>query len=227
VASSRLKRNQRKRAPRNSVKNLVSSLEVFREYPSGTGHAGLRAGNNELFNGLNRSAPESELTLPAWAEGAARCLNAYISRDYSRCATYGQEALSHQFLPTVGLVSILALRRLRRPQKADALGRSLLRLGFGPGGMFLFFMMLLDAAIEPEEFLRERFFGGYQVKVTKELRCQVYFYWGAKLVTEESFSDAIRPLLLSVGTECDALERRLAEADLEVAIARGASRRSK
>jgi hypothetical protein len=47
----------------------------------------------------------------------------------------------------------------------------------------------------------------------------VYFYWGAKLLTESKSTDAMRPLLLCVGTECDALERVLANADLAIAQA--------
>jgi len=48
---------------------------------------------------------------------------------------------------------------------------------------------------------------------------QVYFYWGAKLLTEGKFNEAIRPLMLSIVTECDALERFLAMADLACAEA--------
>jgi len=83
--------------------------------------------------------------------------------------------------------------------------------------LFLMLMMLLDGALDPEQFLRERIFSGFRVEVSQELECQVYFYWGAKLLTEEKFNDAMRPLLVSIGTECDSLERVLAMADLECA----------
>jgi hypothetical protein len=155
--------------------------------------------------------------LPSWAGASTNCLNAYIKRDYLACVSAGQEALSHQFIPTVGLVTILALRRLGRSEEAEDLGRTLLRCGFGPRGTFLLFMMLLDGALDPERFLKEKFFAGTRVEVTPEVECQVYFYWGAKLLTEGKGTDAMRPLLLSVGTECDALERRLADADLQTA----------
>jgi hypothetical protein len=79
--------------------------------------------------------------------------------------------------------------------------------------------MLLDGALNPEQFLKERFFAGFQVGVWPELECQVYFYWGAKLLTEGKLTGAIRPLALCVGTQCDALERRLANADLVAAQA--------
>jgi hypothetical protein len=46
------------------------------------------------------------------------------------------------------------------------------------------------------------------------------FLLGAKLLTEGKFTEAMRSLLLSVGTECDALERRLADADLQTAAER-------
>jgi hypothetical protein len=140
-------------------------------------------------------------------------------RDYRGCVASGREALSHQFLPTVGLVTILALRRFGRAQEAEDLGRGLLRIGFGPGGMFLFLMRLLDGALDPEQFLKERFFRGHPGSVSRDLECQVYFYWGAKLLTEGRFADALKPLLHAVKTECNALERWLAESDLQTACA--------
>ena len=81
-------------------------------------------------------------------------------------------------------------------------------------------MMLLDRALDPEEFLKERVFLGYPITVSVDLECQVYFYWGARELTEGNYSDAVKPLALAIGRKCQALERRLAEADLRIAIAR-------
>jgi len=76
---------------------------------------------------------------------------------------------------------------------------------------------LIHGALNPAQFLRERFFAGFRVGVSPDLECQVYFYWGAKLLTEEKFTAAIRPLALCLATGCDPLERFLAEADLAIA----------
>jgi hypothetical protein len=199
-------------------------VEILRGHPFG---AESSDGRDELSDWINRNRPNVYSFLPFWAAGGARCLSAYMKRDYAGCVASGQEVLSHHFIPTVALVTIVALRRLSRSQEAGVLGRSLLERSFGPGGMFLFFMMLLDGVIDPKEFLRARIFGGYPVEVTRKLECQVFFYWGAKLLTEERFGEAISPLLLSISTECDALERCLAEADLEVAtvLARSGKRK--
>jgi hypothetical protein len=122
-------------------------------------------------------------------------------------------------MPTVGLVTLLALRRQGCFEDAERFSRALLRCGVGPGGMLYLLLMLLDGALNPEQFLRERFFAGFRVGVSPDLECQVYFYWGAKLLTEEKFTVAIRPLALCVATGCDALERVLANADLAIAQA--------
>lgn len=97
------------------------------------------------------------------------------------------------------------------------MGRELLMRGFGPGGMFLLLMRVLDGDLDAERFLKERGGPGGSSEFTPELECQVYFYWGSKLLTEGKFNEALRPLLLAVNTECDALERRLADADLRTA----------
>ena len=85
--------------------------------------------------------------------------------------------------------------------------------------MLFILIMLLDGALNPEQFLKERFFAGFRVGVSQELECQVYFYWGAKLLTEGKFTSALKPLVLSISTGCDALERVLANADLAIAQA--------
>ncbi len=157
--------------------------------------------------------------MPSWAGPATRCLNAYIQRDYLACVAAGREALSLQIIPTVGLVTLLALRRQGHFEEAASFSRALLRCGVGPGGMLFLLLMLLDGALNPEQFLKERFFAGFRVGVSQELECQVYFYWGAKLLTEGKFTDAMKPLLVCVGMECNALERFLADADLAIAQA--------
>jgi len=203
------------------VIKLANLIDVCCYDPSSGGQirgsAGKGAIMNRPFHGI-RLALRSPV--PFWADGATRCLNAYIKRDYAACFAAGREVLSHQFIPTVGLVTILALRRQDRSDDADDLGRALLRRGFGRNGMFfLLLMMLLDGALDPKQFLKERCFGGFRVEVSQELECQVYFYWGARLLTEGKFNDAVRPLMVSVVTECDALERFLAMADLAYAEA--------
>lgn len=220
MGSKRRKHNQRKGTPGNTGKCLVNRLEISRDYPFGAVPVRSAGRTDKCFNWFSQSRPNKDWSLPSWVNRAARCLNAYVSRNYTGCVASGRKFLSHQFIPTVGLVTILALRRLGLVQEAEVLSRGLLHRGFGPGGMFLLLMMLLDGALDPEQFLEERFFGGYRVEVSRDLECQVYFYWGAKLVTEGRVNSAMRPLLLAVGTECDALERRLAEADLEEARAR-------
>lgn len=206
---------------RTRVIKLANRVEVCRVHLSDGGQDRGPAGKGGMINwpfqGV-RLALDSPL--PSWAEGATRCLNAYSKRDYSACFIAGAEVLSFEFIPTVGLVTILALRRGGRSRDADDLGRALLRRGIGRSGMlFLLLMMLLDGALDPEQFLQERIFSGFQIEVSQGLECQVYFYWGARLLTEGKFRDAMRPLLLSVGTDCNALERFLANADLETACA--------
>jgi hypothetical protein len=186
-------------------------VEVCRGGPAGEGRP---AGGFFPEGGPARGS-----ALPPWADPATRCLNSYIRRDYSTCVTAGREALSHQRLPTVGLVTILALHREGRLPEAEGLGRALLRGGAGPGGMFFLLLMLLDGALEPERLLGERVFAGIRLGVSRELECQVYFYWGAKLLTEGKVDGSLTPLLLCVETECHALERRLADADLATARA--------
>jgi hypothetical protein len=206
--------------PRDKVITLAHMLEVSRTDPSdgrqGRGPAG---GYQPIGGSYQEGRPAQESALPPWAEPATRCLNAYIRLDYSACTTAGREALSLQLIPTVGLVTLLAMRRQGRLAEAEGLSRALLRCGVGPGGWLYLLLMLLDGALDPERFLKERFFAGFRVGVNQELECQVYFYWGAKLLTEGKFTDAIKPLLLCVRTECDALERTLAKADLATAQA--------
>lgn len=203
---------------RTKVIKLANLMEVCRDDTSGGGQARGSGGKGAIMNLPIRLALGSRL--PFWADGATRCLNAYIKRDYAACFAAGREVLSQQFIPTVGLVTILALRRQDRSDDADDLGRVLLRCCSGRGGMlFLMLMMLLDGALDPKQFLRERIFSGFRVEVSRELECQVFFYWGARLLTEGKFNDAMRPLMLSIVPECDALERVLAMADLACAEA--------
>ena len=198
---------------------LATRVQVCREDPPDGRQGGRAFADPPCECPFCESESPQETSLPPWAGPAARCLNAYIRRDYLACVAAGREALSHQILPTVALVMLLALRRQGRFQEADGFSRALLRCGVGPGGMLYLLLMLLDGALNPEQFLRERFFAGFRVWVSPELECQVYFYWGAKLLTEGKFTGAIRPLALCVGTQCDALERRLANADLVTAQA--------
>jgi hypothetical protein len=206
---------------RSGVIALVNRVEVCRGDPPDGTQGQRRAVEEEppCECPFCESESSQESSLPPWAGPATRCLNAYIRRDYTTCIRAGTEALSHQCLPTVGLVTILALRREGRLQEAEGLGRALLRCGAGPGGMFFLLLMLLDGALEPERLLGERVFAGIRVGVSRELECQVYFYWGAKLLTEGKVDGSLRPLLLCVETECHALERRLADADLATARA--------
>jgi hypothetical protein len=210
-----MKRPRRRTGNRNRVITLANMVEVCRGEPSdGSQGCGPADKGETIDRSFHGSRPAQESSMPSWADAATRCLNAYIKRDYSACVAAGREALSHQLIPTIGLVTILALRRWGRSEEAEVLGRALLRSGTGRGVSFLLLMMLLDGALDPEQFLKERIFGGYRVEVSRELECQVYFYWGAKLLTEGKFSGAIRPLLICVGMECSALERSLANADL-------------
>jgi hypothetical protein len=130
-----------------------------------------------IFVRLRRYFRIGTTRVPAWARHSTNCLNAYIRRDYAECVSAGQTALAVQFIPTVGLVTILALRRLGRSDDAEALGRALLLRGFGPNGMFLILMRVLDADLDAEQFLRESDGGGSSTKVTPDLECQTYFYW--------------------------------------------------
>ncbi len=180
-----------------------------------------------LFDRLFPLAQSSEATPSSWIEGTTRCLNAYIKRDYPACVAAGNDTLLHQFIPTVGAATVLGLRRLGQAEEAEALGRSLLGRAMGAGrvgGVFLLFMQLLDGALDPEAFLRDRTFSGTQLEMTPELACQVNFYWGARLLTEARFADAVRPLRCAAETECSALERRLADADLSTAEEQAAGR---
>jgi hypothetical protein len=127
---------------------------------------------------VHRHQRMSTAEVPAWANPSTNCLNAYIRREYAACVTAGQTALAAQFIPTVGLVTILALRRLGRNDEAEDLGRALLVRGFGPGGMFLILMRVLDGDLDAERFLRERDGGSSSTRITPDLECQVYFYWG-------------------------------------------------
>ena len=173
-----------------------------------------------LFDRLIQRGPTAEEPSPSWIEGTTRCLNAYIKRDYPACVAAGTGTLVHQFIPTVGAATVLGLRRLGQAQQAEELSRSLLARGTSAGkvgGVFVLFMMLLDGALDPEQFLREHTFGGTRVELTPELACQVHFYWGARLLTEERFTDAVAPLRSAAETDCGALERRLADADLSTA----------
>lgn len=205
---------------RSRVITLTNRVEVCRGGPPDDRQGQGPAGENRPAGGLfPDGGPARESGLPPWAGPATRCLNSYIQRDYPACVSAGGEALSHQPLPTVGLVTILALRRQGRVKEAEGLGRALLRCGGGRGGVFFLLLMLLDGAIDPERFLRERVFAGTRVEVSRELECQVYFYWGAKLLTEGKVDGSLMPLLLCVETVCHALERRLADADLATARA--------
>lgn len=204
----------------DKVLTLATRVQVCREDPTdGRQGQGRVVEDPPCECPFCESDPPQESSLPPWAGPATRCLNAYIKRDYSACVAAGREALSLQLIPTVGLVTLLALRRQGRFEDAERFSRALLRCGVGPGGMLYLLLMLLDGALNPEQFLRERFFAGFRVGVSPDLECQVYFYWGAKLLTEEKFTVAIRPLALCVATGCDALERVLANADLAIAQA--------
>jgi hypothetical protein len=202
----------------NKVLTLATRVQVCREDPS-DGRQGQRRADEDppCKCPFCESEPPQESSLPPWAGPATRCLNAYIKQEYSACVAAGREALSLQIIPTVGLVTLLALRRQGRFGEAEGFSRALLRCGVGPGGVLFLLLMLLDGALNPEQFLKDRFFAGFQVGVWPELECQVYFYWGAKLLTEGKLTGAIRPLALCVGKQCDALERRLANADLVAA----------
>jgi hypothetical protein len=199
---------------------LAKMVEVSRGGRSDGTQGRGPAGEGQSVDGFTQEGrPAKEGYTPPWAGPATRCLNAYIKQDYSACVAAGREALSLQIVPTVALVTLLALRRQGCFVEAERFSRALLRCGVGPGGMLFLLLMLLDGALNPEQFLKERFFAGFRVGVSRELESQVYFYWGAKLLTEGKFTSALKPLALCVCTECDSLERVLANADLAIAQA--------
>lgn len=109
------------------------------------------------------------------------------------------------------------MNRERQPEEAEELSRILLQSRFTGAEGFLLFIMLLDGALNPATFLKEQNFGGYRIDVTPELECRVNFYWGAKLLTEGKFDEALKQLSLSVNLKCNIVERLLAEADLQTA----------
>jgi hypothetical protein len=202
------------------VITLANTVEVCRgDRSNGRPGRGAAGEGRSIDRSSQEGRPVQESYMPPWAGPATHCLNAYIKQDYSACVAAGREALSLQIIPTVGLVTLLALRRQGRFGEAEGFSRALLRFGIGPGGMLFLLLMLLDGALNPEQFLKERFFAGFRVGVSQELECQVYFYWGAKLLTEGKFTSALKPLVLCVCTECNALERVLANADLAIAQA--------
>ena len=106
--------------PRTRVIKLANMVEVCRDHPSDGGQDRGPAGKGGMINWPFQGVRLTlESSLPSWAEGATRCLNAYIKRDYSVCVAAGAEVLSHEFIPTVGLVTILALRRRGQSKDAD------------------------------------------------------------------------------------------------------------
>jgi hypothetical protein len=121
--------------------------------------------------------------IPPWARSATACLNAYIKRDYRACVSAGMTVFEeHQIVP-VGLTTIVALRRLGRNDEADELGGMLLMRSLGPGGVFLHLMRVLDGDLDPDALLARA--GGPDFpQNTEEFQCQVYFRWGARLLTE-------------------------------------------
>jgi hypothetical protein len=204
----------------DKVITLANMVEVCRGDRSDRTQGRAPAGEGQSIDRSSQEGrPAQEEYTPPWAGPATRCLNAYIKQEYSACVAAGRDALSLQIIPTVGLVTLLALRRQGCFLEAERFSRALLRCGVGPGGMLFILLMLLDGALNPEQFLKERFFAGFRVGVSRELESQVYFYWGAKLLTEGKFTSALKPLVLCVCTECDALERVLANADLAIARA--------
>lgn len=124
---------------------LANMIEVCRVDPSDG-----RQGQGPADEGrpIRCSSTKGRLTQEScmfpWADAATRCLHAYIQLDYAACVTTGCEALSHQLIPTDGLVTIVALRREGRLEEAEGFGRALLRCGVGPGGMLLLLLMLLS-----------------------------------------------------------------------------------
>src|SRR5438128_1362943 len=114
-----------------------------------------------LFDRLfQRARATPKPSLPPWAESATRCLNAYIKRDYQACTVAGGVALLHELIPTVAAITVLGLRRLGQAEEAEACIREQLARGMTSGRageICLFFMMLMDGALDPELFLREHF----------------------------------------------------------------------
>ncbi len=153
-------------------------------------------------------------TCPSWADPATSCLNAYIKREYAVCASAGQAALATNFLPTVGPVTILALHRLGRTAEAEDLGNKLLLRSFGMNGTFLMQMRLIDGDLEPEQCLQNQNDSVDDTSTKRDNECEIYFYCGAKLLTDGKLTQAFRPLLLATWADGAALERELANADL-------------
>lgn len=161
-----------------------------------------------------KSRQQNDVTAsPAYL--VASCLKAYVHQDFETCVMAGRAVLTVDFISTVALLTIVSLRRLGRQEEADAFGRELLIHSFGPKGIFLLFMMILDGALNPERFLREQVFGGDRMEVTEELKCQVYFYWGVKLLMEGNLPEAGQILSNSVEILADIPEWTLAHADLQ------------
>src|SRR4051794_11218237 len=119
------------------VLTLATRVQVCREDPT-DGRQGQRRAVEEdppCECPFCESKPPQESSPPPWAGPATRCLNAYVKQDYSACVAAGREALSLQIIPTVGLVTLVALRRQGCFEEAERFSRALLRCGVGPGGM--------------------------------------------------------------------------------------------
>jgi len=206
----RIENPQTGSVPRHRVITLADMVEVDRTDPPNGRQGRTPASERQpIDRSYQEGQPPHAASLPSWVVPATRCLNAYIRSDYSACVAAGRAALSLQVIPMVCAVMLLALRRQGRFGEAEYLSRGLLRCSAEPGGWLYLILMLLDGALDPERLL-----AGFRVEYNQQLKCQVYFYWGAKLLTEGKFASATTPLLHCVSTECDVPERQLAKADL-------------
>ena len=150
----------------------------------------------------------------AVSNASKKSIDAYVAREYADCILAGQEALATHFVANIGLITIIAFRRLGQFDDAESLGREILLRCLDEDLIHL--MRVLDDDLDPERFIRESAFDDSR-KDYLDLKCRVYFYWGARLLTDHKFGESIEPLLLSLGTESDAAERGLAAADLKTA----------
>src|SRR5262249_47753107 len=127
---------------------LANMVEVCRGDRSDGTKGRAPAGEGQSIDRTSQEGrPAQEEYIRPCAGPATRCLNAYIKQDYSTCVAAGREALSLQIIPTVGLVTLLALRRQGCFLEAERFSRALLRCGIGPGGMLFILLMLLDGAL--------------------------------------------------------------------------------
>ena len=167
------------------------------------------------FSQARRTASPGHSSLERSLKQFNDCLSAYERHDYQRVAKLGASFLESHFSATMGIATIIALRRLKRFEDAEELGRRLLMTSFGPNGTFLYLMRVLDNDLSAHRLLDQCSASSDLPNPDDNFRCQVYFCEGARLLTEGKIKEAEDDLVRATGIDCDALERRLAIADLQ------------